>query len=121
MRIKLAPLVLERIFKYPQNPRLVWVANRDSYRFLRVDVFLCFYETNGMMPAKKISRLFTLKGYSLKHWNVAYEVMGYNTGSTIFLIFGLCGLVLLLERFDRSEDGPGYNPVTGSNFKLSCL
>ena len=111
-------LVLERIFKHSKiHASVGWLSTSLTVFF----AWMFFYETNGVMLTKKVSHLFTLKGYSLKHWNAAYEVMATTEAGLIFVMLGLCLLVLLIERFDRSEDGPSYSPFYRIEFQAIML
>jgi len=106
-------LGLERILKFLKiHAFLGWLSTSLIVFF----AWMFFYETNGEMLAKKVSHLFTLKAYALKNWNAAYDVMMTTETGLIFVMLGLCILVLLVELCDRSDDGPSYSPF----FRFEC-
>jgi len=111
-------LVLERIFKYPKiHAFLGWLSTSLIVFF----AWMFFYETNSGMLVKKVARVFTPKAYTFGHWNAAYEAMAATQAGLVFVMIGLCALVLLLERFNWSEDGPNYSPFYRIEFQAMML
>jgi alginate O-acetyltransferase complex protein AlgI len=111
-------LALERILKFSKiHAFFGWMSTSLIVFF----AWMFFYETNGEMLAKKVSHLFTLKAYALKNWNAACEVLATTQSGLVFVMLGLCLFVLLLELFDRSEDGPTYSPFFRIEFQALML
>jgi alginate O-acetyltransferase complex protein AlgI len=111
-------LGLERILKFSKiHAFLGWLSTSLIVFF----AWMFFYETNSEMLVKKVSHLFTLKAYALKNWNAAYEVMTTTETGLIFVMLGLCILVLLLELCDRSEQEPSYGPFFRIEFQAMML
>jgi alginate O-acetyltransferase complex protein AlgI len=100
-------LALERVLKFSKvHAFLGWLSTTLIVFF----AWMFFYESNSQLLSKKLSHLFTLKAYALKNWNIAYNVLSTTEAGLVFVMLGLCLSVLLLERFDRSDDGPSYSP-----------